>query len=97
MFCEVDRGTESQKIWTKKIDLYLKLATSGEFRTVCSAEPLPCAGDRRLRTAPVAVRKTVAQQTSKVFWFSTLKAINREGLFASHWLRPVGDGRFSLL
>jgi hypothetical protein len=43
------------------------------------------------------VRKTIAQKTAKIFWFATLSDINRDGLFAAHWLRPVGDNRLSLL
>ena len=97
MFCEVDRGTEPQKTLAKKIELYLRLATSGEFRRLFQNQRFRvlviAESERRL----LQIRKTVAQQTSKVFWFSTLNVINRQGLFAAHWLRPVGDSRFSLL
>ena len=97
MFCEVDRGTEPQKTWAKKVELYLRLATSGEFQRLFQ--------NRRFRVLVIAdserrllqISKTVAQQTSKIFWFSTHNAINRQGLFAAHWLRPAGDSRFSLL
>src|SRR5579884_158424 len=33
LFCEVDRGTESLKVWSRKISLYLQLAANGEFQT----------------------------------------------------------------
>lgn len=97
MFCEVDRGTEAQSIWAKKTQLYLKLASTGEFERLLQQKRfrvLVIAGsERRL----LQLRKTVAGQTTKVFWFSTLNAINRDGLVAAHWLRPVGDDRLSLL
>ncbi len=97
MFCEVDRGTESQKIWTKKVELYLRLATSGEFQRLFSNQRfrvlVVADSERRL----LQIRQTVARQTVKIFWFSTLKTINRDGLFAAHWLRPAGDSRVSLL
>ena len=97
MFCEVDHGTEAQSIWTRKTQLYLKLASTGEFERLFR--------QKRFRVLIIAgsegrllqVRKTVARQTTKVFWFSTLNAINRDGLFAAHWLRPMGDDRLSLL
>ena len=97
MFCEVDLGTEAQSIWTKKTQLYLKLASTGEFERLFQQKRfrvLVIAGsERRL----LQLRKTVARLTTKVFWFSTLNAINRDGLLAAHWLRPVGDDRLSLL
>lgn len=97
MFLEVDRGTEPQKTWSKKVGLYLQLATSGEFERMFQQQRfrvlVVAESERRL----LQIRRTVAQQVQKVFWFSTLDVINRDGLFAAHWLRPVGDERQSLL
>lgn len=97
MFCEVDLGTEPQRTWATKVRLYLQLAMTGEFeqffrqprfRVLVIAD-----SERRL----LNIRRTVAQQTSKIFFFSTLSSIRRAGLFASHWLRPEGEGRQTLL
>lgn len=97
MFLELDRGTEPQKVWSRKIQLYLQLATSGEFermfhrprfRVLVVAE-----SERRL----MQIRRTITLQVHKVFWLTTLNAINHDGLFSVHWLRPVGDERQSLL
>ncbi len=40
MFLEVDLGTESSTVWKRKVELYLKLAIGGEFRTNVSREAL---------------------------------------------------------
>jgi len=97
MFCEVDLGTEPQRTWATKARLYLQLATTGEyeqlfrqsrFRVLVIAD-----SERRL----LHIRRTVATQTSKIFFFSTLTTIRRAGLLASHWLRPEGEGRQALL
>lgn len=97
MFCEVDRGTEAQKAWTKKARLYLELALTGEFERAFQGKRfrvlVVALSERRL----TQIRKTVRQETQKLFWFTTLNAINREGMFASHWVRPVGDSKLSLL
>jgi len=97
MFCEVDRGTEAQKAWTKKACFYLELALSGEFEHLFRGKRfrvlVVALSERRL----AQIRKTVCQETQKLFWFTTLNAINRDGMFAAHWVRPVGDNKLSLL
>ena len=97
MFCEVDRGTESQKIWTKKTDLYLQMAATGEFSRLFNRNRFRVLVVVDTARRLLEVRKTIAQKTAKIFWFATLSDINRNGLFAAHWLRPVGDNRLSLL
>jgi hypothetical protein len=97
MFCEVDRGTESQKIWTKKTALYLQLAATGEFNRLFNRNRFRVLVVVDTARRLLEVRKTIAQKTAKIFWFATLNDINRDGLFAAHWLRPVGDNRLSLL
>ncbi len=97
MFLEVDRGSESLKVWTRKVSLYLQLAASGEFQELFKTPRfrvlVAVSSERRLET----IRRTVRQQTEKIFWFSTLDTINRDGLFAPIWLRPEGAERQSLL
>jgi hypothetical protein len=96
-FIEVDCGTESLKVWTKKAGLYLQLAISGTFKKLFRHEQFQvlvvATSERRLSF----IRKTVAKQTTKIFWFSTLEPIKREGFWSAVWLRPTGDQRFSLL
>lgn len=97
MFCEVDRGSEPLKTWKKKTELYLKLAISGEFEKLFGQSRFRVLvitfSERRLRN----IRRTVAKQTDKIFWFSTFDNINREGLWSSIWLRPSGDSELSLV
>jgi len=97
MFCEVDRGTESLKVWDKKISLYLALAMSGEFQVLFKQSRFRvlvlAETERRLNT----LRRAVAKYTDKIFWFATLSDINKSGLFAHIWLRAISDQRAALL
>jgi protein involved in plasmid replication-relaxation len=97
LFCEVDRGTESLKVWSRKISLYLQLAASGEFQVLFKQGRfrtiVAVSSERRLNT----LRRTAALHTEKIFWFATLEEINQKGLFAPIWKRPAGDQRVPLL
>jgi hypothetical protein len=96
-FLEVDCGTESLKVWSKKTGLYLQLAVSGTFKRLFHHEQFRvlvlASSERRLSS----IRKTVAKQTAKIFWFSTLEQLKREGFWSAVWLRPAGDQRLSLV
>lgn len=97
LFCEVDRGTESLKVWSRKISLYLQLAASGEFQVLFKQSRfrvlVAALSERRLNI----LRRTTALHTEKVFWFATLEEINKKGLFAPIWKRPVSEQKVSLL
>jgi Replication-relaxation len=96
-FLEVDCGTETLTVWAKKTNLYLQLAISGTFKKLFQQEQfrvlVTASSERRLQT----VRKTIAKQTQKIFWLSTLEQIKREGFWSPVWLRPTGDQRLSLV
>ena len=96
-FLEVDCGTETLKVWAKKISLYLQLAISGTFKKLFQQEQfrvlVVVSSERRLQS----IRKTIAKQTQKIFWLSTLEQIKREGFWSPVWLRATGDQKFSLL
>jgi hypothetical protein len=97
LFCEVDRGTESLKVWSRKISLYLQLAASGEFHVLFKQSRfrvlVAALSERRLNV----LRRTTALHTEKIFWFATLEEINKKGLFAPIWKRPVGEQKVPLL
>jgi len=97
LFCEVDRGTETLKVWDKKISLYLQMAVTGEFQTLFKQSRfrvlVAAHSERRLGT----LRKAALKHTEKIFWFATLDDINRHGLFAPVWQRPGGSERVALL
>ncbi len=97
LFLEVDLGNESRAVWRKKVDAYLQYAVSGafadrfhgtKFRTLVAAH-----SERRMQS----LRLATAEVTHKIFWFTTLDAIAKDGLWSPIWLRPVGDTRQALL
>jgi hypothetical protein len=93
IFFEVDLGTESSRVWARKVDLYLRCATSGEFEQTFHQPrfkvAVVCTSERRLQN----LRRVIRSATTKIFYFSLLENINRDGLAAPHWLRPAGEAR----
>ena len=96
-FLEVDLGTEALSVWKQKTAYYLQLAVSGEFskrfRQPQFRVLVVAISERRLGN----IRAVVAKSTDKIFWFTTLDSINREGIWSPIWLRLSGDQRHSLL
>lgn len=86
VFLESDLGTESSKVWKRKVELYLKLALSQEFEPSRVRVLAVFPSDRRME----AIRRVVAKRTDKLFWFSTEDRLAREGLCGRVWLRPKG-------
>jgi hypothetical protein len=89
-FLEVDRGSESLRVWNQKVRNYLQLALSGDyekqfhqkrFRVLVVAN-----SERRLQT----IRKAVAGITEKIFWFARFTEIQQKGFFEVLWFRPKG-------
>jgi hypothetical protein len=97
MFLEVDLGTEALSVWQQKTACYLQLAVSGEFQKRFHQPQfrvlVVASSERRLGN----IRAAVAKSTDKIFWFTTLEIIHRDGLWSPIWLRPTGDQRHSLL
>jgi hypothetical protein len=97
MFVEVDQGSESLKVWQRKVELYLHFAISGEFTRIF--------GHRQFRTVVVApsarrletIRRTIAKSTEKIFRLTTSERIDEEGLWSAVWLRPQGDQSETLI
>jgi hypothetical protein len=96
MFLEVDLGTESSRVWKRKVEFYLKFALGGEFESIFHQKRFRVLvvlhSERRME----AIRKTVAKRTEKLFWFSTQGDVSRHGLCSSIWLRPTGATRIPL-
>jgi len=97
MFLELDLGTESSKVWKRKVELYLRLAISGEFERMFHEKRFRVLvvlhSSRRLEQ----VRTTIVQRTDKLFWLSTQDELRNESLTAPIWLRPNGVQRLPLL
>jgi hypothetical protein len=96
-FLEVDLGHESRKVWTAKVQGYLRYALSGEFerrfgqaqfRTLVVAS-----SERRLQS----LRSATAAVTEKIFWFTTLEAISHDGIWSAIWQRAKHDRRLPLI
>lgn len=92
-FLEVDRGTETLRVWAEKVRNYLQLALSGEYEKRF--------GQNRFRVFVIAdsakrlqsIRKTVAEITQKIFWFALIEEIQKKGFFEALWLRPDGSSQ----
>lgn len=90
-FLEVDLGTEAFPVWKKKVEGYMRFATSSEFEKQF--------GHSRFRVLVVltsdarmhSLRAHISKATSKLFYFSTLEKISTEGFWANIWLRPEGE------
>jgi hypothetical protein len=90
-FLEIDRGVETRKTWTEKVENYLQLALSGTFERMFrqpSFRVLVLANsERRMRS----IRTAVLPLTAKLFWFTTLSHARGNGFFEPIWLRPKGE------
>jgi hypothetical protein len=97
VFLEVDRSTESKKIWKKKIASYLSFALSEAFPKHF--------GQTQFRVAVIAtteaqlrrIQSVIAGQTSKVFWLTTFSDIKTWGFLSAIWHRPSGDDKHPFL
>ncbi len=97
IFLEADLGTESSKIWKRKVERYLTLALGGEFERLFQRKRFRVLvvfpSERRLE----AVRRTVSRRTDKLFWFGTQQELRTKGVCGPIWLRPAGVERIPLL
>jgi hypothetical protein len=91
IFLEIDRGTESLRVWRGKVEQYVSLAVSGTFARMFSQPQFRVLvivpSDRRLAT----LRAGIARATTKIFWLTTTAACDAPGFWDSIWYRPTGD------
>jgi hypothetical protein len=91
MFIEMDLGTEALGVWARKTALYLKLASSGAYRSFTPhpqfAVLVVTDDEKRMHS----LRRQVSKQTQKLFWFATTGIIKRQGFWTSLWLRSTGE------
>ena len=96
-FIEIDLGTESSKAIAAKAEKYLQLAITGKFQEIFKRSRfqvlLITTGPKRL----ASVRQSVSRVTDKIFWFSTLDAVSKQGLWSPIWQRPGSSEQISLL
>jgi hypothetical protein len=96
-FLEIDLGHEGRKVWKAKLQAYLRYAVSGQFESDFQRPRFRVLvianSDRRAE----AIRALAGTLTEKVFWFSTIDLINRDGFWSSIWVRPRDTRRQPLL
>lgn len=97
LLVEVDLGTESLRTIREKVSRYLALARSGESKKLVGVEQFRVLFVVRGLERLSAIRKVVACETERVFWFAEIEAIRSEGFWARVWLRPTGEERHSLI
>ena len=95
-FVEVDLGNEGPAVWKAKVQSYLRYAASGQFETgfnLARFRVLVIARDERRMQA---LRRVVRALTEKIFRFSALDLIEKDGFWTAVWQRPTGDERRTL-
>jgi hypothetical protein len=96
-FLEVDLGNEGLAVWKEKTRNYLQYAATGIFREQFGQKQFRALVVANNESRVQAIRKVVSSLTEKVFWFSTLEALRREGLWGPVWLRPSEETLRSFL
>ena len=97
LFLEVDLGTEALRVWQKKIESYLRLATSGEFKSLFGGERFKVAIVANSGRRVDSIRKVAAQSTDKIFRFTSLENTKTAGFWSPIWNKPTGERPEALL
>jgi hypothetical protein len=88
---EMDLGTEALPVWSRKVTEYLKLAATGAFREIVSHPQFAVLVVTDTEERMHLLRRHIAKQTQKLFWFQTLSNIKRQGFWSAFWLRSEGS------
>ncbi|HEX3683158.1 MAG TPA: replication-relaxation family protein [Bryobacteraceae bacterium] len=96
-FLEVDLGTETLKVWQKKIASYIQLAASEDFLKIFGQQQFRVLVVMRSERRLAHLRSVISNTTTKIFWLTTFELVSRNGFWSAIWLRPTGDQRHSLL
>lgn len=96
-FLEIDMGTETARVWKRKVAEYLSFAVSGGFQ-----EHFGVAQFRVLVITTSAKRlqnlaKVISKITPKLFWLTTLEEFKANGPWTPIWCRPADGNKHSLL
>jgi hypothetical protein len=97
MFIEMDMGTETSKIWRKKVSEYLTFAVSSEFQKGFGLPQfrvlVVTSSAKRLEN----LSKVISRMTPKIFWLTTLDDLKASGPWSPIWFRPADDQKHSIL
>lgn len=88
VFLEVDKSTESKRIWKKKAANYLSFALSGAFEKQFSRSQFRVLVITTTYQQLRRIQSAIFEQTSKVFWLTTFSEIKGLGFFSAIWQRP---------
>jgi hypothetical protein len=96
VFLEMDMGTETARVWKKKVAEYLSFAVSGGFQ-----ERFGISQFRVLVITTSAKRlqnlaKVISRITPKLFWLTTLDEFKTNGPWSPIWSRPADSNKHSL-
>jgi hypothetical protein len=96
-FLEVDLGHERQVVWRAKVEAYRRYRRSENFEKRFQMQEFRVLVLANSERRSKSLRKATAEATSKLFWFSTLERVQRDGFWGSVWLRPRDNQLQSLL
>jgi len=96
MFLEMDMGTETARVWKKKVAEYLSFAISGRFQERFGVPQFRVlvitTSAKRLQN----LAKVISGITPKLFWLTTLEGFKTSGPWAAIWSRPADSNKHSL-
>jgi hypothetical protein len=96
VFLEMDMGTETARIWKKKVAEYLSFAASGGFQEGFGVQQFRVlvitTSAKRLQN----LARVISSLTQKLFWLTTLEELKTSGPWVPIWSRPVGGNKHSL-
>jgi len=96
-FLEVDLGNESLSVWKAKVDNYLRYAVTGNFEKRFDLPQFRVLVVTNTARRMHSLRAATLSLTEKIFWFSTLESVARDGVWAPVWLRTNSEQLQSLL
>jgi hypothetical protein len=91
MFLEVDLGTEQLSVWRAKIRSYVSFAVSGKFEDHLGQAQFRTIVVTNSESRLASLRRATATVTEKIFWFTTIAQIKKQGFWSAIWQRP-SDG-----
>jgi len=97
VFLEVDKSTESKKVWKKKAANYLAFALSDAFERQFRKQQFRVAIITTTEQQLRRIQSVVAARTTKVFWLATFSDIKALGIFSAIWRRPEGTEKHPFL
>jgi hypothetical protein len=97
LFLEVDLGSENRAVWQGKVRAYLSYAASGTFTRQFGQSQFRTLVATNSESRLTSLRTATAALTDKIFRFTTLERIKRDGFWGTIWQKPTGNERQALL